>query len=418
MNQRDIDISGFEYQGNGDDSPGRDVITQLRRLNRQGSTCDTWVGVMQRRRVFVKQLKACYRLNPLYRAAFDKEFDIGVSLSHPSLPRYISFLDDSIVTDYIEGDTLADMISRQDPRLADKAFVTTILGQLVDVIDYLHHRHVIHCDIKADNIIVSPYPDRPVTLIDLDKAYTSWLDSTPGDPTRYGCDQCDDGVIDYRGLGRIARQLGMKAFATACLTQKLPTVHELRQLLSDGSHRRSRQWRWIIAVATTTAVAIIGAVTAMRESNNEHQTSSAAATPQVTTDTAVSPIKIKTRTNDITDHNQIKTPTASPVAKTRQIDDVWLTYLFRSKSGDISLRQREMLALMDNDTVPVQAVHEAVSECMVRYSSVMASVIFDAIDHYQDLPEPDVQKAVRNHREWKRLSEELKQLQLRYRDFR
>ena len=76
-------------------------------LDRTGSTCDAYVCTIQRRRVFVKRLKAEFRDNPFYRDAFDKEYDLGVSLSHPSLPRYVGFGVDYIIMDYIEGDTLA-----------------------------------------------------------------------------------------------------------------------------------------------------------------------------------------------------------------------------------------------------------------------------------------------------------------------
>lgn len=182
-------------------------------LKRHGSTCDAFECTVQRRRVFVKRLKAEYRSNPLYRAAFDKEFDLGVSLSHPSLPRYVGFGGDYIVMDFIEGDTLADLIKRGDRRLKNRKFVKKLLRELTDVAKYLHNRNVVHCDIKADNIIISPYADRPATLIDLDKAYSPWLDSTHGDVAKYGCDRCADGAIDFRGIRLIADQLGIKRFA-------------------------------------------------------------------------------------------------------------------------------------------------------------------------------------------------------------
>ncbi len=185
-------------------------------LNRSGSTCDAYECMVQRRRVFVKRLKAEYRDNQLYRAAFDKEYDLGVSLSHQSLPRYVAFGGDYIVMDFIEGDTLADLISRGDSRLHNRKFVRRLLLELVDVVEYLHRRNIVHCDIKADNVIVSPYNDRPVTLIDLDKAYTSWLATTHGNTQRYGCDGCADGAIDFRGIGKIAGQLGMKRVAKVC----------------------------------------------------------------------------------------------------------------------------------------------------------------------------------------------------------
>lgn len=214
MNDDNIIVSGFD---NRNEAAAMTVDFALAKsLDRSGSTCDAYECIVQRRRVFVKRLKAEYRDNPLYRAAFDKEYDLGVTLSHPSLPRYVGFGGDYIVMDFIEGDTLAELIKRDDPRLKNRKFVGRLLLELVDVVDYLHHRNIVHCDIKADNVIISPYDDRPATLIDLDKAYTSWLDSTHGNTQKYGCDNCADGAIDFRGLGKIASQLGQDKVARLC----------------------------------------------------------------------------------------------------------------------------------------------------------------------------------------------------------
>ena len=200
-------------------------------LDRSGSTCDAYECTVQRRRVFVKRLKAGYRDNPLYRAAFDKEYDLGVSLSHPSLPRYVGFGGDYIVMDFIEGDTLADLITRGDSRLRNRKFVRRLLLELLDVVEYLHRRNIVHCDIKADNVIISPYDDRPATLIDLDKAYTSWLGTTHGDARKYGCDGCADGAIDFRGIGLIAERLRMRRVAKVCAAADV-TPEAIREVLT------------------------------------------------------------------------------------------------------------------------------------------------------------------------------------------
>lgn len=214
MNDDNFIVSGFDDRN---EAAAMTVDFALAKsLDRSGSTCDAYECTVQRRRVFVKRLKAEYRDNPLYRAAFDKEYDLGVSLSHPSLPRYIGFGGDYIVMDFIEGDTLADLMTRDDPRLRNRKFVRRLLIELVDVVEYLHRRNIVHCDIKADNVIVSPYDDRPVSLIDLDKAYTSWLDTTHGNAEKYGCAGCADGAIDFRGIGKIASHLGQDKVARLC----------------------------------------------------------------------------------------------------------------------------------------------------------------------------------------------------------
>ena len=249
-------ISGFAHDSHSDSLLTVD-FSKARRLDRGGSTCDAYECTIQRRRVFVKRLKPEYRDNPLYRAAFDKEYDLGVSLSHPSLPRYVGYGRDYIVMDFVEGDTLADLIKRNDPRLKDKRFVNKLLSELTDAVEYLHNRNIVHCDIKADNIIISPYNDRPATLIDLDKAYTAWIGSTPGDPAKYGCDGCDDGMIDFRGIGMIADKLGQNQIASVC-RDKGVTAETLRKTLTcHTSRNRFRKWSAVLAVAGLFCVMIL-----------------------------------------------------------------------------------------------------------------------------------------------------------------
>lgn len=256
MKDADDIISGFDCNCGGGNVPYVVDFAAARLLDRSGSTCDAYECTIQRRRVFVKRLKAEYRDNPLYRAAFSKEYDLGVSLSHPSLPRYVGFGDDYIVTDYIEGDTLADLMKRGDRRLQNKRFVRKLLTELIDVVDYLHSRNIVHCDIKADNIIISPYRDRPATLIDLDKARSPWLDSTHGNTAKYGCEGCADGAIDFKAIGLIADKLGFKRFATACRKDDVSSEYLLKAL-------RTRDRSTIKAIIWTTAIVLIGAAIVM-----------------------------------------------------------------------------------------------------------------------------------------------------------
>lgn len=183
-------------------------FSKATKLERGGSICECYTTRHFRRRVFVKRLKEEYRNSPLHLAALDKEFDVGASLSHPNLPHYYEIHHDYIIMDYIEGETLEEMIKADDPRLKDADVVRKILFQLVDVLEYLHSRHIVHCDIKADNILITPQGNNAI-LIDYDKCHTDWLDETDGDPSRYGLDESaiPSPQMDFIALGRLVGYL-------------------------------------------------------------------------------------------------------------------------------------------------------------------------------------------------------------------
>lgn len=238
------------------------------RLPGGGSTCDIFRARRQRRDVFVKRLKEEYRAMPLYLDALDKEYDIGVSLRHPSLPEYREFHRDYIVMDYIDGSTLASMISRKDPWLNDERHILTMLRQLVDVVGYLHRHNVVHCDIKPDNIMITAN-GRNLVLIDFDKSYTDALNDTSGHPAKYGMSVNDAGsmAIDYNGIAMVVERLkadvpGFKfsrysALTRACRRNNV-TCDELAALLDYNPTARSNGRTIIAALVAAGVLAVTG----------------------------------------------------------------------------------------------------------------------------------------------------------------
>lgn len=178
------------------------------RLMVSGSTCDVYKTKWQRRDVFVKRLKEDLRTKPLYLDALDKEFDIGARLSHPSIPAYHEFHGDYIVIDYVDGITLYDMIKSGDPWLTSEKNIVAMLRQLIDVIAYLHRHNVVHCDIKADNIMIT-HKCKNLMLVDFDKCYTDALPDTAGHPGLYGVAGGESGsvAIDFNGVAGVLERL-------------------------------------------------------------------------------------------------------------------------------------------------------------------------------------------------------------------
>ena len=228
-----------------------------------GSTCEIFRTRWQRRDVLVKRLKEPFRMSPLHLDAFDKEFEIGVSLRHPSLPEYREFHRDYIVMDYIDGATLAEMIRWRDPWLEDEAHVGQLLRELVDVVDYLHRHNVVHCDIKPDNIMVTSNA-KHLVLIDFDKCYTDALNYTSGHPGKYGLTEDAAGrtLLDFRGIGHLAERLcevhrftRSRRFVKACASEAV-SCEKLRRILDRASvwHGVSKGVAWVAFMGVAAGV--------------------------------------------------------------------------------------------------------------------------------------------------------------------
>lgn len=393
---KDVDsiVSGFDSDA-GNEAAFAVDFAAAKPLAGGGSTCDAFECIVQRRRVFVKRLKAEYRQNPLYRAAFDKEFDLGVSLSHPSLPRYVGFGGDYIVMDFVEGDTLADLIRRGDRRLKSSKFTGRLLSELIDVVEYLHYRNVVHCDIKADNIIISPYPGRPATLIDFDKAYSPWLDSTHGNAGRYGCDGCADGAVDFRGIGLIAAKLGRRRLADACGSAGV-SADSLRRLLPG---RKMSAWP-VLAVVAAVAAGAVAAIAFL------HHEASPAGEVEVAEPVAEDSAIVASAP-----------PEAAPPAPPAAFDSAWLHALIAEKSAEIKEYRLRLWAMLDCDTISLADKTTAIMEYGFDASSAIVPVISSAVSHHGHMSEPDVQNAVRSDSAWLRLVTDEEAMQARLRDW-
>lgn len=275
-------------QDSGDYQPNprnENVLEGAEKLPKGGSTCDIFRTRLQRRQVFVKRLKEGYRMNPLYLDALEKEYDIGVSLKHPSLPYYREFHGDYIVMDYIDGETLAKMIEQKDTWLTNEKNILRMLTELVEVTSYLHRNHVTHCDIKPDNIMITAN-NHNLVLIDFDKCYSDSFNDTSGDPSKYGVEKEALGsvTIDFNGIARVVEKIkeevpGFKfskysKFIKECRKQEV-NPEDLLKILDYKPTVSYRKFYWMVTLAPFCVALLYGFVLWLLqgENNNNYEKS-------------------------------------------------------------------------------------------------------------------------------------------------
>lgn len=159
-------------------------FNKLQKLPSESPIYEFYIARLWHKKVFIKRLKQEYQDNPFYVSALKKEFEIGISLNHPSIPVYRDYKNGAIVIDYIDGETLSHLI--KTGKLNEySSELKKIISQLIDVTDYLHQNNITHCDIKTDNIIISKGTGNLI-LIDFDKCYTDAFDNTRANPENFG----------------------------------------------------------------------------------------------------------------------------------------------------------------------------------------------------------------------------------------
>ena len=85
------------------------ALTDIVPLDNNGTTSDTYKVRISGKWHFLKRPKQEFTNHPQYNAAFEKEFDIGYTLDHPNIVRYISKGKDKngfyFLTEYVDGQT-------------------------------------------------------------------------------------------------------------------------------------------------------------------------------------------------------------------------------------------------------------------------------------------------------------------------
>lgn len=149
-----------------------------------GGTCDCYRVRLYGKLHFLKRLKPEFRTDPRYVSALQKEFDTGYRLDHPHLVRYVSKGDDYLLTEYVDGETLAQFAVSHPEYFKSRQQTDRFISQLLDAVGYLHQHQIVHLDLKPDNILITRI-GHEVKLTDLGFCYTDTYTDTTGYTTKY-----------------------------------------------------------------------------------------------------------------------------------------------------------------------------------------------------------------------------------------
>lgn len=109
------------------------------------------------RRVAIKFLPPDLQADEPSRRRLIREGKAAAKLSHPSICAIYEVVEEAnhsfIVMEYVEGETLASKLQRDQPRLGESLKLVT---QVADAVVEAHSRGIIHRDIKPQNVMITP----------------------------------------------------------------------------------------------------------------------------------------------------------------------------------------------------------------------------------------------------------------------
>lgn len=247
-----------------------------------GFMCEAYRVKIYGKLHFLKKLKPEHEDNILFREALRKEFEIGFRLEHPNIVRYVSFHDDEILMEYVDGEDLLDFLKNHPTYFEDAEHFDKFVGQLLSALQYLHDNQVLHLDLKPENIMLTRI-GCDVKVVDLGCCYSDTFVDSTGYTTQYAApEQLAGRKVDVRtdiyAVGKILELLPhhptiYNKVIKRCLDKnpqnRYQTIAELQKALSVRNYNKKKIVAAVSIVVVVSVVLLLALATPFQPLPNE-----------------------------------------------------------------------------------------------------------------------------------------------------
>jgi serine/threonine-protein kinase len=114
------------------------------------------------REVAVKVLRSDLARDPSFQVRFRREAQASASLNHPAIVAVYDTGEDRtttgatpyIVMEFVEGETLRDVLRREGPLPPERAM--SLSADIAGALDFSHRNGIVHRDVKPGNVMITP----------------------------------------------------------------------------------------------------------------------------------------------------------------------------------------------------------------------------------------------------------------------
>ena len=192
-------------------------------------------------------LKTTRIKDAMFTEILRREYEIGLTLSHACIVSTIAFEEETpvgtaIVMEYIDGVTLTHYLSQSSPSKAERK---RILSHILNGVEYLHHKGVLHNDIKPDNIIISTFGNARIIDFGLSSSTDSVYKGVIGGSEDYTAPEILSGegsagaASDIYSIGLIIKNLFGEKYnkiaskcTRTCPSERYQSISELKRTIN------------------------------------------------------------------------------------------------------------------------------------------------------------------------------------------